>query len=90
MLDLYNFDKAKAEDKADILKIFKIEFNNRIARFKKAEEYYNKPSTTDADVERTLNEFLRIHDELIKLANDYEKIEGYKLSYEIMTNGFEK
>ena len=88
MLDLYNFDKKECNNKNDFMKLFKKEFNNRIARVKKAQEYYNAATTTSADIEKTLQEFLKINDELVILANDFKKIQGYELSYEIMTDGF--
>lgn len=88
MIDLYNFDKKECNSKEDFMKLFKREFNKRIARIKKAEEYYNAATTTDEDICKTLDEFLKIYDELIRLGNDFEKILGYKLSYEIMTDGF--
>lgn len=66
----------------------KKEYNKRVARLKKAEEYYNNPNTTDKEAEKTYDEFLKIFDEQNKIGYEIERYTGEKLTIDIIENGF--
>lgn len=66
----------------------KKEYNKRVARLKKAEEYYNNPNTTDKETEKTYDEFLKIFDEQNKIGYEIERYTGEKLTIDIIENGF--
>lgn len=80
----YNYEKN------NLIQLMKKEFNAKIQRIKKAEKYYKLETTKDSDVEKTLNTFLNIYDEAIRIANEIENITGEKLDIEIIENGFKE
>lgn len=81
--------KIKEKDIDEITVMFmKKEYNKRVARLKKAEEYYNNPNTTDTEVEKTYDEFLKIFDEQNKIGYEIERYTGEKLTIDIIENGF--
>jgi len=81
---------CEKDEKDKLIQLMKKEFNARIQRIKKAEKYYKLESTKDSNVEKTLNSFLKIYDEAIRIANKIENITGEKLDIEIIENGFKE
>lgn len=84
---MLNINKIMGAEE-DVVRFMKIEFNKRVQRLNNGQAYYEKLTTTDADVEKTLNGFLMIHDEIIKIGNEIERYTGEKLTLEIIENGF--
>ena len=82
------FKYSKMENKV-LLEVLKAEFNKNILRYNKALKYYAAESTTLTDINKTIDEFVKIHNELMVLANEYEEIVGYKLDEKIMLEGFD-
>ena len=72
----------------DVILFMKREFNNRVARLKKAERYYNDPNTTEADVKRTEANFLLIFDEVNKIGKEIEQYTGERIDLDTLENGF--
>lgn len=84
---MLNINKIMGAEE-DVVRFMKKEFNKRVERLNNGQAYYNKPTTTDVDVEKTLNGFLMIHDEIIKIGNEIERYTGEKIDIDILENGF--
>ena len=72
----------------DTILFIKKEFNKRILRLKKAEEFYNNPNITDADVRRTYGTLKTIINELQIIGDEITEITGEEITTEISWNGF--
>lgn len=72
----------------ELIIYMKKEFNQRIERLKKAEEFYNNPKTTDAAIERSYNTLKLILSELQKIGNEIESLTGEEITIDIANNGF--
>lgn len=72
----------------DVVRFMKKEFNKRVDRIKKAEEYYKKPNITDADVDRTYPLLVELLDEQTKIGKEIEQYTGIKIDTDIIINGF--
>lgn len=72
----------------DTILFIKKEFNKRILRLKKAEEFYNNPNTTDADVKRTYGTLKTIINELQIIGDEITEITKEEITTEIAWNGF--
>ena len=66
----------------------KKEFNKRILRLKKAEEFYNNPNTTEADIRKTYGVLKTIIKELQIIGDEITEITGEEITTEISWNGF--
>ena len=72
----------------DTILFIKKEFNKRILRLKKAEEFYNNPNTTDANIEKTYDTLVLILKELQIIGDEISKLTGEEITTEISWNGF--
>ena len=70
------------------IKFMKQEFNKRVARINKADEYYKNPSTTEADIERTIDTLILLLKELSMIGNEIEKLFNIEITTDIVINGF--
>lgn len=66
----------------------KKEFNKRILRLKKAEEFYKNPNTTDANIEKTYDTLVLILKELQIIGDEISKLTGEEMTTEIVCDGF--
>lgn len=81
-------EKVNEGSKDELIRFMKIEFNKRIDRTKKAEAYYYKSTTTEADIERTSGTLELIIAELSKIGNEIEAVTGEKIGPDIAVDGF--
>ena len=72
----------------DTILFIKKEFNKRILRLKKAEEFYNNPNTTEADIRKTYDTLVLILKELQIIGDEITEITGEEITTEIAWNGF--
>ena len=72
----------------DTILFIKKEFNKRILRLKKAEEFYNNPNTTEADIRKTYGVLKTIIKELQIIGDEISKLTGEEITTEIAWNGF--
>ena len=72
----------------DTILFMKKEFNKRILRLKKAEEFYNNPNITDADIRKTYGVLKTIIKELQIIGDEISKLTGEEITTEISWNGF--
>lgn len=86
---MLNPDILIQRSKGEFINYAKIEFNKRIERLNKADEYFKSPNITELDIERTEGTLLLIVDELAKISYEIEKLTGEKITTEIAVNGFE-
>lgn len=70
------------------IKFMKQEFNKRVARINKADEYYKNPNTTEADIERTIDTLILLLKELSIIGNEIEKLFNIEITTDIVINGF--
>lgn len=70
------------------IKFMKQEFNKRVVRINKADEYYRNPNTTEADIERTIDTLILLVKELSIIGNEIEKLFNIKITTDILINGF--
>lgn len=70
------------------IKFMKQEFNKRVVRINKADEYYKNPNTTEADIERTIDTLILLLKELSMIGNEIEKLTREKIDSDIVINGF--
>lgn len=70
------------------IKFMKQEFNKRVVRINKADEYYKNPNTTEADIERTIDALIQLLKELSIIGNEIEKLFNIKITTDIVINGF--
>lgn len=84
---MLNINKVMCIDE-DVLHFMKKEFNKRVERINKAEEYYKKPNITDADIERTYPTLVELLDELSKIGREIETLTGEKIDSDTVVNGF--
>lgn len=70
------------------IKFMKQEFNKRVARINKADEYYKNPNTTEADIERTIDTLILLLKELSMIGNEIEKLFNIEITTDIVINGF--
>lgn len=66
----------------------KKEFNKRILRLKKAEEFYKNPNTTDSNIEKTYDTLVLILKELQIIGDEISKLTGEEMTTEIVCDGF--
>lgn len=74
--------------KTEFINYAKKEYNKRIVRVKKAEEYYSNPNTTEEQIERSFGTLLFILEELSRIGNEIEELTGEKINSDIAVNGF--
>ena len=74
--------------KTELIKYAKREYNKRIERVKKAEEYFYNPNTTEEQVEKNVGTLQLILKELSSIGNEIEKLTGEKITSDIAVNGF--
>lgn len=85
---MLKFETLIDEEKSESLKSMKIQFNERVARINKADEYYRNPNTTEADIERTIDTLILLLKELSMIGNEIEKIFNIEITTDIVINGF--
>ena len=76
------------KNRPDTILFIKKEFNKRILRLKKAEEFYNNPNITDADIRKTYGVLKTIIKELQIIGDEISKLTGEEITTEISWNGF--
>lgn len=74
--------------KIELIKYAKKEYNKRIERVKKAEEYFYNPNTTEEQIERSYGTLELILKELSSIGNEIERLTGEKIDSDIAVNGF--
>lgn len=74
--------------KTELIKYAKREYNKRIERVKKAEEYFYNPNTTEEQVEKNVGTLQLILKELSSIGNEIEELTGEKINSDIAVNGF--
>lgn len=74
--------------KIELIKYAKKEYNKRIVRVKKAEEYFYNPNTTEEQIERSYGTLELILKELSSIGNEIERLTGEKIDSDIAVNGF--
>lgn len=80
-------DLSKFSDNGS-LKLMKQEFNTRVARINKADEYYKNPNITETDIERTIDTLILLLKELSMIGNEIEKLFNIEITTDIVINGF--
>lgn len=80
-------DLSKFSDNGS-LKLMKQEFNTRVARINKADEYYKNSNITEADIERTIDTLILLLKELSIIGNEIEKLFNIGITTDIVINGF--
>lgn len=80
-------EKLMQGSKIELINYAKIEFNKRIGRVKKAEEYFK--SATIEEIEKNEETLLLILRELSAIGNEIERLTGEKINSDIAVNGFE-
>ena len=81
-------DTLRKESKTELINYAKKEYNKRIIRVKKAEDYYNNPNTTEEQIEKSFGTLLLILEELSRIGNEIERLTGEKINSDIAVNGF--
>lgn len=81
-------DTLRKESKTELINYAKKEYNKRIIRVKKAEDYYNNPNTTEEQIEKSFGTLLLILEELSRIGNEIEWLTGEKINSDIAVNGF--
>lgn len=76
------------DNKGELLNELKKIYNHYIGRLKKAEGYYNNPTTTAEMVDKTLNNYNKVIIALTKLQDDYRDITGNEMPYKNKHEGF--
>lgn len=74
--------------KIELIKYAKKEYNKRIERVKKAEEYFYNSKTTEEQMERNSGTLELILKELSSIGNEIERLTGEKIDSDIAVNGF--
>lgn len=74
--------------KIQLINYAKKEYNKRIVRVKKAEEYFYNPNTTEEQIERSYGTLELILKELSSIGNEIERLTGEKIDSDIAVNGF--
>ncbi|WP_394887061.1 hypothetical protein [Clostridium butyricum] len=74
--------------KIELINYAKKEYNKRIARVKKAEEYFYNPNTTREQIERNSGTLDLILKELSSIGNEIERLTGEKIDSDISVDGF--
>lgn len=82
-------EKLMQGSKMELINYAKIEFNKRIGRVKKAEEYFYNTNTTEEQIERNSGTLELILKELSSIGNEIERLTGEKINSDIAVNGFE-
>lgn len=86
---MLTLDKLLQGTKTELIKYAKKEYNKRIERVKKAEEYFYNCNTTKEQMERSYGTLELILKELSKIGNEIEELTGEKINSDIAVNGFE-
>lgn len=79
-------DILKKSSDIDIINYAKKEYNKRIARVKKADEYYSNPNTTKEQIEKSFGTLMLILEELSRIGNEIERLTGEKINSDIAVN----
>ncbi|WP_294395677.1 hypothetical protein [uncultured Clostridium sp.] len=74
--------------KIELIKYAKREFNKRIERVKKAEEYFYNHNTKEEQIERSIGTLQLILKELSSIGNEIEELTVEKIDSDIAVNGF--
>ncbi len=74
--------------KIELINYAKKEYNKRIERVKKAEEYFYNPNTTREQMERSSGTLELILKELSSIGNEIERLTGEKIDSDIAVDGF--
>lgn len=74
--------------KIELINYAKKEYNKRIERVKKAEEYFYNPNTTEEQIERSYGTLELILKELSSIGNEIERLTGEKIDSDIAVDGF--
>lgn len=74
--------------KIELINYAKKEYNKRIVRVKKAEEYFYNPNTTEEQIERSYGTLELILKELSSIGNEIERLTGEKIDSDVAVNGF--
>ena len=74
--------------KIELINYAKKEYNKRIIRVKKAEEYFYNPNTTEEQIERSYGTLELILKELSSIGNEIERLTGEKIDSDIAVDGF--
>lgn len=74
--------------KIELINYAKKEYNKRIERVKKAEEYFYNSNTTEEQIERSYGTLELILKELSSIGNEIERLTGEKIDSDIAVDGF--
>lgn len=88
MID-FNFWKLNKNDDAKLLEFIKKQYSENARRIMKAQEYFEKETTTREDIRKHEKTFLDLMHDNYRLGSEYERLMGEELTPEIIVNGFE-
>ncbi|KHD16013.1 hypothetical protein [Clostridium butyricum] len=79
-------DTLRKGSKTELIRYAKKEYNKRIERVKKAEEYFK--NATIEEIEKNEGTLLLILRELSAIGNEIERLTGEKIDSDVAVNGF--
>ncbi|MDU1229898.1 MULTISPECIES: hypothetical protein [Clostridium] len=79
-------DTLRKGSKTELIRYAKKEYNKRIERVKKAEEYFK--NATIEEIEKNEGTLLLILRELSAIGNEIERLTGEKIDSDVEVNGF--
>ena len=84
---MLTLDKLLQGTETELIKYAQKEYNKRIERVKKAEEYFK--NATIEEIEKNEGTLLLILRELSAIGNEIERLTGEKIDSDAAVNGFE-